>query len=186
MAGWEQDIQEILIEADAIQDRVQALGRQISGDYGQATAPLVLVGILKGALFFMADLARAIACPVEIELMSVSSYGPSAQPSGAVRIVKDLDISIADRDVLIVEGIVDTGFSLSYLLRSLGARHPRSLRVCTLVDKPARRTVAIPVAYRGFTIPDAFVVGYGLDFDQRYRNLPYIGILKPACYAPEG
>jgi hypoxanthine phosphoribosyltransferase len=200
-----EDIQNVLIQPEAIRKKVQALGRQISEDYGTRTClparaclragfphrqaqrgrqadSVVLIGILKGAMFFLADLARAITSPVEIELMSISSYGFSTRSSGVVRILKDLDVSITDRHVLIVEDIVDTGLTLSYLLCNLQARHPKSLRVCTLLDKPARRSVDVSIAYLGFTIPDEFVVGYGLDFNQRYRNLPFIGVLKAECY----
>ena len=177
-----EDIQRVLIQPEAIRKKVQALGRQISEDYGTQTDSVVLIGILKGAMFFLADLARAITSPVEIELMSISSYGFSTRSSGVVRILKDLDVSITDRHVLIVEDIVDTGLTLSYLLCNLQARHPKSLRVCTLLDKPARRSVDVSIAYSGFTVPDEFVVGYGLDFNQRYRNLSFIGVLKPECY----
>ena len=186
MAGWSEDIQDVLIDSEAIQEKVRELGRQISEEYGEETDPLVLIGILKGSLFFLADLSRALSCPIEIELMAISSYGSSTRSSGVVRILKDLDMSIAGRHVLIVEDIIDTGLTLSYLLRNLQARRPRSLRVCTLLDKPVRRAVDIPIAYRGFVVPDEFVVGYGLDFDQRYRNLPFIGVLKPECYTGEG
>ncbi len=171
-----------MIEPGAIQEKVRDLGRQISEDYGTETDPVVLIGILKGSLFFLADLARAITSPVEIELISISSYGSSTQSSGVVRILKDLDVSIANRDVLIVEDIIDTGLTLSYLLCNLQARNPKSLKVCTLLDKPARRSVDISISYLGFTIPDEFVVGYGLDFNQRYRNLPFIGVLKAERY----
>ena len=183
MEAWNRDIAQVLIDPEAIQERVQALGRQIFEDYGNEDDPVILIGILKGSLFFLADLARAVSCAVEIEMMSISSYGSATQSSGVVRILKDLDVSITDRHVLIVEDIVDTGLTLSYLLRSLRARNPKSLKVCTLLDKAARRTVDIPIGYLGFTVPDAFVVGYGLDFDQRYRNLPFIGVLKPDVYS---
>ena len=178
MAMWEQDIQDILFEPAAIGERVAAPGRQITGDYADGADPLVLVGILKGSLFFLTDLARAIARPIEMELMAMSSYGPANGATGVARILKDLDIPITGRNVLIVEGIVDTGLSLHYLLRNLRARRPKSLQVCTFLDKPARRSLNIPIAYRGFEIPDVFVVGYGLDFNQAYRNLPFIGALK--------
>ena len=179
MGQLHEDVREVLIESHAIQEKVTDLGEQISRDYGDAPDPLVLIGILKGSLFFLADLSRAISCPVEIELMSISSYGPSTRSSGIVRILKDLDVSITNRNVLIVEDIVDTGLTLSYLLRTLRARTPKSLRVCTLLDKSARRAVDVPFDYVGYTIPDEFVVGYGLDHNQRYRNLPFIGVLKP-------
>ena len=195
MPAWCEDIEKVLVDAAQIEGRVRALGEQITADYsrtgggdvapagpGQAADPVVLIGILKGSLFFLADLARAISAPVEIELMAISSYGASDQSSGVVRILKDLDTSITGRRVLIVEDIIDTGLTLSYLVRSLRARQPRSLTVCTLLDKPTRRSVDIPIGYLGFTVPDEFVVGYGLDFNQRYRNLPFIGVLRPECY----
>lgn len=141
---------------------------------GWTERPLVLVGVLKGALFFLADLSREISVPIEIECMSVASYGKSTRSSGVVRILKDLDRDISGADVLLVEDIVDTGLTLEYLLRTLETRRPRSLKVCSLLDKPARRVVDVPIDYVGFSIPDEFVVGYGLDYDQRYRNLPYI------------
>ena len=175
-------IQRVLIEAEAIQEKVSELGRQISKDDSNGTDPLVLIGILKGSLIFLADLSRAISNPIEIELMSISSYDAS-QSSGVVRILKDLDINITNRRVLIVEGIIDTGLTLNYVLRSLQARKPESLKVCTLLDKPAHRSVDIPIDYLGFEIPDEFVVGYGLDFKQEYRNLPFIGILDSGGHA---
>ena len=185
MARWQEEIQAILFGPDVIREKVEVLARQISADYCTSAEPLVLVGILKGSLFFLADLARALSIPVEIELMAISSYGAATRSSGAVRLLKDLDTSIADRRVLIVEDIVDTGLTLSYLLRNLRARKPHSLEVCTLLDKPARRCVDIPISYSGFAVADEFVVGYGLDWDQSYRNLPFIGVLKPECYIPE-
>ena len=148
--------------------------------------PLVLIGILKGSIYFLADLSRSISVPVEIELMSISSYGSSTKASGVVRILKDLDISITNRHVLIIEGLIDTGLTLSYLRRSLLARRPESLRICALLDKPARRAVDVHIDYIGFTIPDEFVVGYGLDFDQRYRNLPFVGALRSGALEPSG
>ena len=146
--------------------------------------PLILTGVLKGALFFLADLSREISVPVEIEYMSVSSYGKSTRSSGVVRILKDLDRNIAGADVLLVEDIVDTGLTLDYLLRILEPRRPRSLKVCSLLEKPARRRVDVPIDYVGFSIPDEFVVGYGLDYDQQYRNLPYIAALKNSDESP--
>jgi hypoxanthine phosphoribosyltransferase len=162
---------------------VEILGRQISADYGASAAPLVLIGILKGSLFFLADLARALSIPVEIELMTISSYGAATCSSGVVRFLKDLDSSIAGRRVLIVEDIIDTGITLNHLLHHLQAKNPHSLEVCTLLNKPARRSVEVPIAYSGFEVADEFVVGYGLDCNQRYRNLPFIGVLKPECYS---
>ena len=160
---------------------VSELGARLSADY--AGRPLILVSVLKGSLPFMADLMRAISIPVQIDLMEVSSYGgASTQPSGLVRILKDLSSSIEDKDVVIVEDIIDTGLTLNYLLRYLRGKNPRSIRVCALLDKPARRLVEIPIEYRGFTIPDRFVIGYGLDYGEYYRNLPYIAVLQPEVY----
>jgi hypoxanthine phosphoribosyltransferase len=176
-----EDVASILISEDEIRTRVAELGRQISDDY--AGKELTLVSVLKGSLPFMADLMRAITIPVAIDLMEVSSYGTATESSGLVRILKDLSSSIDGRDVLIVEDIIDTGLTLNYLVRYLRGKNPRSLRICTLVDKPARRLVDIPIDYRGFEIPDQFVIGYGLDYGEFYRNLPFIGVLKPEVYA---
>jgi len=160
---------------------VAEIGGQLSLDY--AGRQLTLVSVLKGSLPFMADLMRAIEVPVAVDLMEVSSYGgTSTETSGLVRILKDLSSSIAGRDVVIVEDIIDTGLTLNYLLRYLRGKNPRSLRVCALLDKPARRLVEIPIDYLGFTIPDQFVVGYGLDYGEFYRNLPFIGVLRPEVY----
>jgi hypoxanthine phosphoribosyltransferase len=176
------DVDEVLVDADRIRAKVAALGAQLSSDY--AGRRLTLVSVLKGSLPFMADLMRAITIPVQIDLMEVSSYGgASTETSGLVRILKDLSSPIEDRDVLIVEDIIDTGLTLNYLVRYLRGKNPRSLRICTLLDKPARRLVEIPIDYLGFTIPDRFVVGYGLDYGEFYRNLPYIGVLKPEVYS---
>jgi hypoxanthine phosphoribosyltransferase len=175
------DVAEILVDEAAISAKVKELGAQISADY--AGKQLTLVSVLKGSLPFMADLMRAIEIPVRIDLMEVSSYGGTAtESSGLVRILKDLSASIADEHVLIVEDIIDTGLTLNYLIRYLRGKAPASLRICTLLDKPARRLVEIPVDYRGFTIPDQFVVGYGLDYGELYRNLRYVGVLKPEVY----
>jgi hypoxanthine phosphoribosyltransferase len=165
----------VLITADAIAARVGELGRQITRDYGRRTP--VLVGVLKGAVVFLADLMRAVEGPVECDFIAVSSYGASTRSSGIVELTKDLSGSIEGRDVLIVEDIVDTGRTLSYLLRNLGTRQPRTLQACTLLDKVARREVPVPLAYVGFVVPDEFVVGYGLDYDGLHRNLPYLGVL---------
>jgi hypoxanthine phosphoribosyltransferase len=165
-------IGDVLIPADALQARVAALGAEVSRDY--AGRDLVLVGVLKGAVFFLADLMRAIDVPVEIDFMAVASYGSATKSSGVVRILKDLDAAIEGRDVLIVEDIVDSGLTLQYLLRNLGARSPRTLEVCALMVKPARRKIELPCRYVGFEIPNVFVIGYGLDHDERYRNLPYV------------
>ena len=176
------DIGEILLTEAEIQAKVAELGAQISDDY--AGRGLTLVSVLKGSLPFMADLMRAMTIPVRIDLMEVSSYGGTAtESSGLVRILKDLSASIAGEDVLIVEDIIDTGLTLNYLIRYLRGKAPASLRICTLLDKPARRLVEIPVDYTGFTIPDQFVVGYGLDYGELYRNLRYVGVLKPEVYS---
>ncbi len=177
----ERDVAEVLITESQIQAKVAELGAQLSLDY--ATRELTLVSVLKGSLPFMADLMRALTIPVQIDLMEVSSYGGTAtETSGLVRILKDLSSSIEGRDVLIVEDIIDTGLTLNYLQRYLRGKGPASLRICTLLDKPARRLVEIEIDYLGFTIPDQFVVGYGLDFGEFYRNLPYIGVLRPEVY----
>src|SRR5574337_420382 len=177
-----QDVAEVLVEAERIAAKVAEIGARLSLDY--AGQQLTLVSVLKGSLPFMADLMRAITIPVQIDLMEVSSYGgTSTETSGLVRILKDLSSSIEGRDVLIVEDIIDTGLTLNYLHRYLRGKNPRTLRICTLLDKPARRLVEIPIDYLGFTIPDRFVVGYGLDYGEFYRNLPYIGVLKPEVYS---
>jgi hypoxanthine phosphoribosyltransferase len=171
----------VLITGEQIEAKVGELGVQLSTDY--AGHDLVLVSVLKGALPFMADLMRAMTIPVQVDLMEVSSYGGTAtETSGLVRILKDLSSSIEGKDVLIVEDIIDTGLTLNYLLRYLRGKNPRSLRICALLDKPARRLVEIDIDYRGFTIPDQFVIGYGLDYGEFYRNLPFIGVLKPEVY----
>jgi hypoxanthine phosphoribosyltransferase len=177
----EHDVAEILITEEQIRDKVAELGARLSADY--ADRSLTLVSVLKGSLPFMADLMRALTVPVQIDLMEVSSYGgPSTETSGLVRILKDLSSSIDGKDVLIVEDIIDTGLTLNYLVRYLRGKDPASLRICTLLDKPARRLVEIDIHYRGFTIPDQFVVGYGLDYGEYYRNLPFIGVLRPQVY----
>jgi len=170
------DIGEILVQADDLQHRVRELGAQISTDY--ADRDLLLIGVLKGAVFFLADLMREIEVPCEVDFMAVASYGSATESSGVVRILKDLDAAIEGRDVLIVEDIVDSGLTLQYLLRNLGARGPRSLEVCALLTKPERRRVELSPRYVGFEIPDRFVVGYGLDYAERYRNLPYVAVLN--------
>jgi hypoxanthine phosphoribosyltransferase len=185
-----EDVAEILVSEAEIADKVAELGARIGADY--AGRPLTLVSVLKGSLPFMADLMRAIELPLRIDLMEVSSYGGSStESSGLVRILKDLSASIEGEDVLIVEDIIDTGLTLNYLIRYLRGKNPRSLRICTLLNKPARRLVEIPVDYIGFEIPDQFVVGYGLDYGEVYRNLRFVGVLKPEVYgdhgeAPEG
>lgn len=167
---------EVLLTEKEVDDRIQAIGEQISKDY--AGKQVHLVCVLKGGSFFMCELAKRITVPVSLDFMSVSSYGSDTKSSGVIKIVKDLDESLKDKDVLVVEDIVDSGRTLSYLLKMLQDRGPKSLRLCTLLDKPDRRVVDVDVDYTGFQIPDEFVVGYGLDYDQRYRNLPYIGIVK--------
>ena len=174
-AEVEQGVAEVLIEEDALRDRIAELGTEISADY--AGKDLLLVGVLKGAVFFMADLMRQISVPCEVDFMAISSYGASTDSSGVVRILKDLDESIEGRNVLVVEDIIDSGLTLSYLKRTLSARRPASLEICALLTKPERREVEVPVRYTGFEIPNRFVVGYGLDFAERYRNLRYVGVL---------
>jgi hypoxanthine phosphoribosyltransferase len=180
-ADLQADVAEILLTEDQIAAKVGELGRRISADY--AGRELTLVSVLKGSLPFMADLMRAITIPVRIDLMEVSSYGGlSTESSGLVRILKDLSSSIDGRDVLLVEDIIDTGLTLNYLLRYLRGKNPRSLKICALLDKPARRLVDIPIDYIGFEIPDQFVVGYGLDYGELYRNLRSVGVLRPSVY----
>jgi len=180
-----EDIGEVLVTENQIQARVAELGAQISADY--AGRKLTLVSVLKGSLPFMADLMRVITVPVRIDLMEVSSYGgATTESSGLVRILKDLSASIEGEDVLICEDIIDTGLTLNYLIRYLGGKKPASLRICTLLDKPARRLVEINVDYTGFTIPDQFVVGYGLDYNEHYRNLRFVGVLRPEVYSSAG
>ncbi len=175
-----QDVKEILFTEEMLHQRVQELGAQISKDYAGKT--ILMCGILKGAVTFYTDLARAIHTPVLFDFMSCSSYGSGSTSSGAVMVRKDLDTDIRGKDVLVVEDIIDTGITLSHLVPLLKKRGANSVKLATLLSKPARRQVDIPVDYNGFEIPDAFVVGYGLDYDGRYRNLPYIGILKEEIY----
>jgi hypoxanthine phosphoribosyltransferase len=179
----EQGVGEILIGEDDLQARIRELGAELSADY--AGREVLLVGVLKGAVFFMADLMRSLTIPCEIDFMAISSYGASTDSSGVVRILKDLDINIEGRHVLVIEDIVDSGLTLSYLVRNLESREPASLEVCALLTKPSRREIDVPVRYIGFEIPNKFVIGYGLDFAERYRNLPYVGILHPELM-PEG
>jgi hypoxanthine phosphoribosyltransferase len=166
---------EVLVSAEELRRRVEELGEQISRDY--AGRELLLIGVLKGAVFFLSDLMRVIDIPVEVDFMAVASYGSATDSSGVVRILKDLDASIEGRDVLIVEDIVDSGLTLQYLMRNLGSRNPRTLEVCALLTKPERRKVDLPTRYVGFEIPDRFVVGYGLDYAERHRNLPFVAAL---------
>jgi hypoxanthine phosphoribosyltransferase len=177
----EQGIAEVLIEEDALRERVGELGAEISADY--AGRDLLLIGVLKGAVFFMADLMRSIDVHCEVDFMAISSYGASTDSSGVVRILKDLDTAIEGRNVLVVEDIIDSGLTLSYLMRNLRARNPATLEVCALLTKPERREIDVPVRYIGFEIPNRFVVGYGLDFAERYRNLRYVGVLTDPAAA---
>jgi hypoxanthine phosphoribosyltransferase len=177
------NISTILVDEATIQQRVQELGEAISAAY--AGQDLVLISVLKGSIIFMADLVRAITVPHEIDFMATSSYGAATSSSGVVRILKDLNVSIQNRNILVVEDIIDSGHTLSYLLRLLNERQPASLRIVTLLDKPDRRDVHIDVDWVGFAIPNEFVVGYGLDYNELYRNLPYIGVLKPSVYGGE-
>ena len=174
------DIAEVLIDEQAIAAKVRGLGAAISDDY--RGKDVVLVSILKGALPFLADLMRQMPIPLALDFLEVSSYGEATESSGNVRILKDLAKSIEGRDVVVVEDILDTGQTLSYVIEHLRSKQPASVRLCTLLDKPARRIVPIQIDYRGFEIPDKFVVGYGLDYAERYRNLPFIGVLKPEVY----
>jgi hypoxanthine phosphoribosyltransferase len=174
------DIQEVLYDSEQIRAKVKELGNKLSRDF-EGRNPLVIC-VLKGAFIFMSDLVKEITIPLEIDFMAVSSYGQSTKSTGVVKIVKDLDTPVEGRDVLIVEDIIDSGLTLSYLIDVLERRNAKSVTVVTLFDKPARRTVELEADYTGFTLPDAFVVGYGLDYAERYRNLPFIGVLKPEVY----
>ncbi|HSK15614.1 MAG TPA: hypoxanthine phosphoribosyltransferase [Gaiellaceae bacterium] len=169
-------VEEVLVDEETLQARIAELGREISEDY--RGRDLLLVGVLKGAVFFMADLMRRIEVPCEVDFMAISSYGAGIDSSGVVRILKDLDVSIEGRNVLVVEDIIDSGLTLSYLLRNLESREPASLEICALLTKPARRQIDIPCRYVGFEIPNRFVIGYGLDFAERYRNLRFVGVLR--------
>jgi hypoxanthine phosphoribosyltransferase len=175
------DIDNILISSEEIQAKVREMGEQIAQEYGPK-GDLLLVGVLKGCIMFMVDLARAIPMSLAIDFIATSSYGHSTESSGVVRLLKDLDTDIAGRHVLIVEDIIDSGLTLEYLRSQLLRRNPASLKVCALLNKPERRTTDVPVDYLGFDIPNEFVVGYGLDYGERYRNLPYIGVLKQQVY----
>jgi hypoxanthine phosphoribosyltransferase len=175
------DIETVVLTEEQIRQRVAELGDAISADYGDE--PVLLIAVLRGAALFVADLARHISSPVELDFMAVSSYGSSTKSSGVVRIIKDLDEGIEERHVLVVEDILDTGLTLKYLLKNLASRGPRSLEVCTLLSKAGKQRVPISCKYIGFDIPDEFVVGYGLDYAEKYRNLPYLGILKPDVYS---
>ncbi|WP_166245695.1 hypoxanthine phosphoribosyltransferase [Paenibacillus turpanensis] len=176
-----QDIEEILFTEEQIQEKIVELGKHLSEEY-RGRNPLVIC-VLKGAFLFMSDLVKKLDIPLEIDFMAVSSYGAATKSSGVVKIIKDLDTPVEGRDVLIVEDIIDSGLTLSYLIDNLERRNAHSVKVVTLFDKPARRTVGLEPDYRGFLIPDAFVVGYGLDYAEKYRNLPYVGVLKPEVYS---
>jgi hypoxanthine phosphoribosyltransferase len=179
----ERAVGEVLIDADTLRGRIAELGDELSASY--EGRDLLLIGVLKGAVFFMADLMRHLTVPCEVDFMAISSYGAQTDSSGVVRILKDLDINIEGRNVLVVEDIIDSGLTLSYLMRNLESREPASLEVCALLTKPARREIDIPVRWVGFEIPNRFVIGYGLDFAERYRNLPYVGVLSEDLI-PEG
>ncbi len=181
MAECEQDIEQILIPGDEVQTKITELGDRITEDY--RGRDLLLIGVLKGAFVLMADLSRNIRLPLQFDFMAVSSYGVATKTSGVVRIMKDLDRDIEGKDVLLVEDIVDSGLTLAYLLRNLRARKPASLEVCALLQKPEVQQVPLDIKYKGFEIPPVFVVGYGLDFAEKYRNLPYVATLKPEAYA---
>lgn len=175
------DIKEVMYSEVEIQQKISELGQQISRDY--AGKDLFVICVLKGAFIFMADLVKNISIPLELDFMAVSSYGASTRSSGAVKIIKDLDVSVEGRNVLIVEDIIDSGMTLSYVIELLEGRAAGSVKVVTLFDKPARRKVDLEPEYKGFVIPDEFVVGYGLDYAEKYRNLPYVGILKEEIYS---
>ena len=180
----EQDIERVLFTEQELKDRVAEIAAQIDKDY--AGKEPMLISVLRGSFIFMADLVRSITLPCTVDFMAVSSYGSGTTSSGQVKITKDLSESIEGRDIIVVEDILDSGNTLSYLFQLLQARHPASVRLCTLLDKPSRRTKPITADYTGFTVDDLFVVGYGLDYAEKYRNLPYIGILKPRVYGGEG
>ena len=179
--NMKEDVLRVLLSEDEIREKVRELGGKITADYKNSN--LMLVTVLKGAVVFLADLMRQIDVPAEIDFMVVSSYGSGVKSSGVVKIVKDLDVPLAGKDILIVEDILDSGLTLSYIKELLESRGPRSIRIATLLDNPSRRKVDLQADYIGFSVPDEFVIGYGLDYDEKYRNLPYIGILKPEVYS---
>ncbi len=179
--NMKEDVLRVLLSEDEIREKVRELGGKITADYKNSN--LMLVTVLKAAVLFLADLMRQIDVPAEIDFMVVSSYGSGVKSSGVVKIVKDLDVPLAGKDILIVEDILDSGLTLSYIKELLESRGPRSIRIATLLDKPSRRKVDLQADYIGFSVPDEFVIGYGLDYDEKYRNLPYIGILKPEVYS---
>jgi hypoxanthine phosphoribosyltransferase len=174
------DVERVLLSEEQLAARIVELGTEITADY--AGKEILMIGVLRGAVLFMADLARAIKVPVAIDFMAVSSYGAGTSSSGVVRILKDLDENVEGKHVLVVEDIIDSGLTLNYLVDNLKSRQPASIKICTLLNKPERRKVDVDIAYNGFTIPDHFVIGYGLDYAEKYRNLPFIGILKPEIY----
>lgn len=176
----DRDIQKVLISEDQIKERIRQMGEQITEDYRDGS--LVMVGILRGAVIFYGDLAKAIKIHLNMDFMAVSSYGSGTKSSGVVRIIHDLEENIEGKDVLIVEDIIDTGLTLHYLIKNLKSRKPRSVKICCLLDKPSRRKSPVKPDYVGYEVPDEFVVGYGLDYNEKYRNLPYIGVLKPEAY----
>ena len=181
-----EDVEKVLLSEEELQTIVKRIGKQVTEDYKNSGRKLILVSVLKGSVVFMGDLMRAIKIPCYIDFMSVSSYGSGTTSSGVVKIIKDLDTNVIEgADLLIVEDIFDSGRTLSYLKKMLSARKPASIKLCTLLDKPERRVVDLQADYVGAEIPDAFVVGYGLDYDEKYRNLPYVGILKPSVYGGE-
>lgn len=175
------DVESVLLSAEELSKRVAEIGAEITADY--AGKEILMIGVLRGAVLFMADLARAIQVPVAIDFMAVSSYGAGTSSSGVVRILKDLDEDVAGKHVLVVEDIIDSGLTLNYLLDNLKSRKPASIKLCTLLNKPERRKVNVEIDYNGFDVPDYFVIGYGLDYREKYRNLPFIGILKPEVYS---
>ena len=177
---YDATIEKVLIDDVQVQAKVRELGAQITADY--AGKDLLLVGVLRGALLFIVDLARQIDLPLEMDFMAISSYGAATETSGVVRILKDLDTAIEGRHVLIVEDIIDSGLTLNYIVEHLRNRNPAGIKICALLNKPSRRRVDVKIDYHGFDIPDEFVVGYGLDFQQRYRNMPFVGVLKPETY----
>lgn len=174
------DIEEVLFSAEQLEAKEKELGKQISKDYEGKN--LLMVGILKGSVVFMSDLMKHITCPAQIDFMSVSSYGSGVKTTGVVKILKDLDTPLQDFDVLVIEDILDSGLTLHYLIELLKSRNPKSVKICTLLDKPYSRKAEVKTDYRGFEIEDKFVVGYGLDYAQKYRNLPFVGVLKPQVY----
>lgn len=180
MSNMTDDLEKILLTEVQLADQVKKMGAAITADY--AGKEILMIGVLRGAFIFMADLVRAINLPVAVDFMALSSYGAAASSSGIVRILKDLEENIESKHVLIVEDIIDSGLTIKYLIENLSSRKPASIKICTLMSKPDRRKVEVPIAYNGFTIPDYFVVGYGLDYAEKYRNLPFIGVLKSEIY----